>query len=119
VQEVCTPCARFRLGASRRAHDLRGIHTPLVGYSASEKARLRDPLLERLIKRDVEVLDGAGRELRALALAEWRFEEIALSHRDGTYTVPQPARRSRLRRHLHARHGELPMRCKAICLYVP
>jgi hypothetical protein len=28
------------------------------------------------------------RELRALALAEWRFEEIALSHRGGLYTVP-------------------------------
>jgi hypothetical protein len=28
------------------------------------------------------------RELRALALAEERFEEIALSHRGGTYTVP-------------------------------
>jgi len=28
------------------------------------------------------------RELRALALAEWRFEEIALSHRGGRYTVP-------------------------------
>jgi hypothetical protein len=30
----------------------------------------------------------ATRELRALALAEERFEEIALSHRGGTYTVP-------------------------------
>jgi hypothetical protein len=28
------------------------------------------------------------RELRALALAEERFEEIARSHRGGTYTVP-------------------------------
>jgi hypothetical protein len=28
------------------------------------------------------------RELRALALAEERFEEIALSHRGGLYTVP-------------------------------
>ena len=28
------------------------------------------------------------RELRALALAEERFEEIALSHRGGRYTVP-------------------------------
>jgi hypothetical protein len=28
------------------------------------------------------------RELRALALAEERFEEIAASHRGGTYTVP-------------------------------
>jgi SWIM zinc finger len=28
------------------------------------------------------------RELRALVLAEERFEEIALSHRGGTYTVP-------------------------------
>jgi hypothetical protein len=28
------------------------------------------------------------RELRALTLAEERFEEIALSHRGGTYTVP-------------------------------
>jgi hypothetical protein len=35
------------------------------------------------------------RELRALALAEWRFEEIALSHRGGTYTVPS----------LHGDHG--------------
>jgi hypothetical protein len=29
-----------------------------------------------------------SRELRALALAEERFEEIALSHRGGRYTVP-------------------------------
>jgi len=28
------------------------------------------------------------RELRALALAEERFEEIALSHRGGLYTIP-------------------------------
>ena len=28
------------------------------------------------------------RELRALALAEERFEEIALSHRGGLYSVP-------------------------------
>jgi len=28
------------------------------------------------------------REMRALALAEWRFEEIALSHRGGLYSVP-------------------------------
>ena len=28
------------------------------------------------------------RELRALVLADERFEEIALSHRGGTYTVP-------------------------------
>ena len=32
--------------------------------------------------------NGDTRELRALALAEERFEEIAISHRGGTYTVP-------------------------------
>ena len=35
------------------------------------------------------------RELRALALAEERFEEIALSHRGSTYNVPS----------LHGEHG--------------
>jgi hypothetical protein len=32
--------------------------------------------------------NGDARELRALALAEDVFEEIALSHRGGRYTVP-------------------------------
>ena len=32
--------------------------------------------------------NGDTRELRALALAEERFEEIALSHRGGVYSVP-------------------------------
>jgi hypothetical protein len=32
--------------------------------------------------------NGGTRELRALALAEEHFEEIAISHRGGLYTVP-------------------------------